>query len=115
MSIVVVVVEGSMFLGSLKEGDSVSNLHPIIFSPSVLNFFFSVYDVKRNSYSVSETMKQLPHSVLKKQHEILYETHPDIRFKPLRNGLRKPFCEKKLKFMENGIRIPFRKKVKRIL
>jgi len=50
--------------------------------------------MKRNSYSVSETMKQLSHSVSKKQHGILYETYSSIRFKPLRNGLRKLFRKK---------------------
>jgi len=35
-----------------------------------LHFKFSQFHFKRNSYSVPETMKQLPHSVSKKQHVI---------------------------------------------
>jgi len=87
VSVVLVVVEGFVFLVlCLKKGGIVSNMRPLIFCLSVvvpillssvqvslnisLTFFFSVYDVKQNSYSVSKSMKQLPHPVSKKQHGI---------------------------------------------
>ena len=81
-------------------------------------FFFSVYYVKRNSYSVSKSMKLIPHSVSKKKHGIFmkrilesvshhFETDHVCRFaeklKNLWNGI--------FRFREvwNGLQNPFQK------
>jgi len=75
--------------------------------------FFSVYSVKRNSYSVSKSMKLIPNSVSKKKHGIFmkhilesvshhFETDHVFRF------------PEKLKNLWNGIRILFQKSMKRI-